>query len=508
MRRTRAVLYAFLSVTFALLWASPSRAASLTQVNNWQGGISLPTDVSMFVYVPDNVTANPPLLTLIHYCGGNASSVFGQASGLVQAADQYKYIIVVPSNGGLNGTGRCWDITSKATQTRDGGGDSQAVIQMVRYALTTYKANANRVYSTGDSSGAMMTQLLLALYPDVFKAGASFAGVPAGCLNAFDSQGLCGLAMNGMAPTAAQWGNLVRGMDPGYSGYRPRVQLFQGSADATINFENFNEGIKEWTNVLDLSTAPTTTTTGLTLGTHQATRQSWKSSCGYVVLDAFTSIGGDHGPSDALFVAQYVVPFLGLDQTGAVDPEVAQCEMDGGGGGSDGGVDASSGRGDSGSAGASGGSGTSVSGATGSSGMGGTSGSSGTSGAITGSSGTSASGATGGSAGSTGASGSGGSGSAASGNSGTQSSGAASSGASGGNNATPDGGSGSSSGSAGPPPSENSSANGCGCVVSGGNSEMNVSLGLMGLGLVAAGARIGRRRRSAVGPDGNRHSAK
>jgi len=57
---------------------------------------------------------------------------------------------------------------------------------MVKYAITQYKANANRVYSTGDSSGGMMTQLLMAVYPDIFKAGSAFAGVPAGCSNVFD----------------------------------------------------------------------------------------------------------------------------------------------------------------------------------------------------------------------------------------------------------------------------------------------------------------------------------
>jgi hypothetical protein len=33
----------------------------------------------------------------------------------------------------------------------------------------------------GVSSGAMMTELLLAVYPDVFKAGSEFSGTPAGC---------------------------------------------------------------------------------------------------------------------------------------------------------------------------------------------------------------------------------------------------------------------------------------------------------------------------------------
>src|SRR6185503_6607253 len=128
----------------------------------------------------------------------------------------------------------------------------------------------------------------------------------------------------------------VRGMSPGYTGHRPRVQLFHGNADAIISYRNFGEAIKEWTNVLGLSTNPTSTITGLTLGTHQATRQQWKNSCGHVVLDGFTSIDGDHGPSDALFNASYVIPFLGLDKTGPVDPEIAACSGDGGVGGSGG----------------------------------------------------------------------------------------------------------------------------------------------------------------------------
>jgi len=37
--------------------------------------------------------------------------------------------------------------------TRSGGGDSDAIKQMVTYAIGKYSANPNHVYSTGDSSG-------------------------------------------------------------------------------------------------------------------------------------------------------------------------------------------------------------------------------------------------------------------------------------------------------------------------------------------------------------------
>jgi poly(hydroxyalkanoate) depolymerase family esterase len=468
----------------------------------------------MFVYVPTKVATNPPIVTLIHYCGGSAQAVFGQATdngttkgGIVQAADQYGFIMVVPSNANASGSnGRCWDVTSSKTHTRDGGGDSHAIKQMVLYAIKTYKANADRVYSTGDSSGAMMTELLLGLYPDVFKAGAAFAGVPAGCSNEFDGSGLCGLP----AQTAVQWGDRVRAMDPGYSGHRPRVQLFHGDADGTITYKNVAEAIKEWTNLLGLSTDPTSTDKSLTLGTHSATRQLWKNSCGYVDLDVFTEIGGDHGPSDTLFVSKYVLPFFGLDSqsavNAAVDPEIAQCAGDGGPPTSDGSTDASKADSGSGGNGGSGGAGTTGAGGSAGSGSGGsvpTGGSNGTGGSTGsggkssagGASGTGGSQASGGSAtggntngnggspGSGGAVGSGGS-SASGGSADNGSGGASSKGGAGGSSAT-----GGSSGGGG--------SSGCGCALGGqSKSHAYVDAAFVALGLALA-VFVRRRRRAA-----------
>jgi hypothetical protein len=168
--------------------------------------------------------------------------------------------------------------------------------------------------------------------------------MPAGCGNTTSSPGGYDGACGGGSVTHSpqEWGDIVRKMYPGYTGHRPRVQLFHGDADTTIRYTNHTEAIDEWTNVLGLDANTGTTQTGLTLGSHQAKRQQWKNACGYVVLDAFTSIGGDHGPSDCLFIAQYVIPFLGLDKTGALDPEIEQC---GGTGGGDGGVGDASGAG-------------------------------------------------------------------------------------------------------------------------------------------------------------------
>jgi hypothetical protein len=142
------------------------------------------------------------------------------------------------------------------------------------------------------------------------------------------------------------------------------VQLVHGDADDIIKYPNHTEAIKEWSAVLGLSTTPTTTEREVQLGDHQATRQRWKNACGYETLDALTSIGGDHGPSDALFDAKFVIPFLGLDDTGPRDPEVAKCEAAGGGGGG-GGMAGSGAGGGAAQAGASGSAGTSAGGVSG-----------------------------------------------------------------------------------------------------------------------------------------------
>lgn len=419
-RRNALILGAF-CVAVGALAAPPARAASLEQVPDFgQAGLNLPGDVSMYVYVPDDVAEDPPILTLIHYCGGTAQATFGQAAGggLVQAADEHGFIIVAPSSG------RCWDVVSDKTRARDGGGDSHAIQQMVRFALDAYDANPERVYATGASSGGMMTELLLALYPELFKGGSAFAGMPAGCRGDNESGangGYSGACAGGaVSRSPQQWGDVARSLSPGYAGHRPRVQLFHGDDDQIITYPNHTEAIKQWVDVLGLALEPTSTTT-VTLGQHQATRQSWQNDCGYVVLDAFTSLGGDHGPSDALFPAQYVVPFLALDQPGDVDPEVARCDDGGAGAG---------GAGAAGAAGAGGTGGTGSTGGAAAAGAGGTGGASG------------GAGGNGVSSGGSGGSGASGGGSGVGGGGGTTSAGGSNtgvggSGASGGSGATP-----------------------------------------------------------------------
>jgi acetylxylan esterase len=52
----------------------------------------------------------------------------------------------------------------------------------------------------------------------------------------------------------------VRSAYPGYSGPRPRIQLYHGTADTLLYPQNFFEEIKEWTNVFGYPQTPVSNT--------------------------------------------------------------------------------------------------------------------------------------------------------------------------------------------------------------------------------------------------------
>jgi poly(3-hydroxybutyrate) depolymerase len=141
---------ASLAIALGLLAVAPAQAASLQQVSNW-GASGVPSYIAMFIYVPDKLATNPPILVVSHYCSGDAAGVFSEAKsgGIVGASDQYGFIMIYPQNHLPGTTRNCWDVGSAASLTHDGGGDTQAIAQMVKYTITQYKANANRVYATG-----------------------------------------------------------------------------------------------------------------------------------------------------------------------------------------------------------------------------------------------------------------------------------------------------------------------------------------------------------------------
>jgi acetylxylan esterase len=359
-------------ISLGLMAVAPARAASLVEVPRatW-GATGVPSYMQMYIYVPDHVAAKPPIYISCHSCGSTATGQIGNIPMAKAAADSQGFILILPDNQPNN----CWDVGSSASLKHDGGGDTQAVAQMIKYVIKQYNADPGRVYIQGGSGGAMLVQAMAAVYPDLIRAGSARAGVPAGCwADGYSSSNQWSntCAAGSVTKTAQQWGDLVRAMYPGYTGHRPRLQTYQGDADTTISYKNTGEAIKEWTNVLGLSMTPTSMDTGYKPAgsTYMYNRQFWKNTCGQQVYEAWTAPGGTHSMP---YEETEMLKFFGLTAASSPDPEM-DCTGTGGAGGGAGGSAGTAGAGGaSGSAGASGHGGSSAGGTGGAGGRGGSS---------------------------------------------------------------------------------------------------------------------------------------
>jgi acetylxylan esterase len=311
----------WLSLIVALLitaWAvstltvPKARAASgsFVQVSNFGTN---PTSLQMWLYTPPNVKSHPPILLALHQCTGSGPG-FESGTQFANLADQYGFLVIFPS---VTRSGQCWDVYSNQGLARNGGSDNTGLISMINYVEQHNNGDSSNVYVTGASSGAMMTNVMLAEYPDVFKAGSAFMGVPYHCFATGAASATSGSTWNSscangqISMTAQQWGDLVRNdADPGYSGPRPRMQLWHGTADGTLNYNNFGQEILQWTNVLGVSQTPSSTDTPVS----GWTRTRYGGTGTESPVEGVSIAGAGHVLPES-GMETYAIAFMGLNNT-------------------------------------------------------------------------------------------------------------------------------------------------------------------------------------------------
>lgn len=284
--------------------AALARAADLQEITDFG---SNPTGVAFNLYVPDAPASPAPLLVYPHWCHGTAADAFASKPWR-SLADDLGFLAIYPSSPWV--ADYCWDVSSAESLSHDGGGDALGIASMVRWTLEEHDVDADRVFVAGVSSGAMMTNVLLGSYPELFAAGSSAAGVPAGCF-AGDGFGVwnADCAEGRVTHTSDEWLASLSAMSPGYDGPRPKVQVLHGDADETVNVANYHEQIKLWSAALGTGAEPT----AVEADTPQA---GWtKSSYGADgLLEGFLAAGVSHDIPDQV---DEVVRFFGLDCVGA-----------------------------------------------------------------------------------------------------------------------------------------------------------------------------------------------
>lgn len=299
---------AILSSILLLLVLTTTITAQLTTLSGYGAN---PSNLKMFMYKPSSLkNGTCGIVLAVHYCTGSASAVSG-GYGLNPLADQYNLVVIYPES---TNSDKCFDVASVASLKHDGGSDSLGMVNAVKYVQTQYKCDPSRTISVGQSSGAMTTQLLMGAYPDVFAGGGECSGVPYGCFATTDGSRWNNACSGGtLTKTGAQWGDLVRKAYPGYTGVRPRLQLWHGTADTTLNYNNFKESIKQWTNVFNLSETPAHTLTNTPLSGYTRTRygcQGDASKDDHCMLEAYSGQGVGHS---ATWQPKLILKFTGLD---------------------------------------------------------------------------------------------------------------------------------------------------------------------------------------------------
>ncbi len=282
------------------LWRQQRPAGELVQITAFGDN---PTGLAMHMYLPPRIAPRPAILLALHYCTGTGPD-FYSGTGYARQADRFGFIVIYPS---ATRAGQCWDVHSAAALTHGGGSDPRGLLSMIEHVVQRHHADRTRVFVTGHSSGGMMTELLLGAYPDVFRAGAAFAGVPFGCFaGAGEWSEACSLGQLSKSP--AEWGDLVRNAYPGFTGVRPPLQLWHGTEDEALNFHNFGEATKQWINVLDLAATPASVEQGVP--DRQWTRSRYADATGKVRLETYR---GEGVPHDFTNPADEVIRFFGLD---------------------------------------------------------------------------------------------------------------------------------------------------------------------------------------------------
>ena len=218
---------------------------------------SNPGGLRMHLYTPPRIPApGAPLIVVLHGCKQDGPA-FAEHSGWLDLARRLGIPLLIPQQIAENNPARCFN-WFRPTDTARGGGEAMSIRQMISLATRRFGTDRRRVFVVGLSAGGAMAVAMLAAYPAVFAAGAVVAGMPvgsarnaAGAILRMRHAGLYlhreSLAARVRAATPA------RGRQPW-----PRLSIWQGSADQTVDPANAETLVAQWTALHGLDAEPGT----------------------------------------------------------------------------------------------------------------------------------------------------------------------------------------------------------------------------------------------------------
>jgi poly(hydroxyalkanoate) depolymerase family esterase len=244
-----------------------------------------PGALKMFAYVPDKLPRASALVVVLHGCGQTAAG-YDFGTGWSTLAKRYGFALLMPEQQAANNANTCFNWFNPGDIAR-GRGEAASIRQMVARLVADHRIDQHRIYVTGLSAGGAMTSVMLATYPEVFAGGAIIAGLPYGI--ASNVREALGGMMQSTSRPASKLGDFVRKASK-HKGPWPKVSVWHGSADRTVNPANADEIVKQWLDVHSLPAAPMSS--GEVDG-HP--RDVWWNADGETVVESYTITDMAHG---------------------------------------------------------------------------------------------------------------------------------------------------------------------------------------------------------------------
>ena len=244
-----------------------------------------PGDLRMFSYVPADLRPSPALVVVLHGCGQTAAG-YDLGTGWSTLAKHYGFALLMPEQQTTNNAHGCFNWFNPQDTAR-GQGEAQSIRQMIARMASQHRIDKHRIFVTGLSAGGAMTSVMLATYPEIFAAGAIIAGLPYGVATNV-REALSGM-LRSPSRSSGELGNLVRTASK-HRGPWPKVSIWHGSADRTVNPANADEIIKQWLDVHQLPPDPMSE--GIVDG---YPHQIWWNTDGETIIESYSITDMAHG---------------------------------------------------------------------------------------------------------------------------------------------------------------------------------------------------------------------
>ncbi len=244
-----------------------------------------PGGLRMFSFVPDELQRAPALVVVLHGCGQTAAG-YDMGAGWSTLAKRYGFALLMPEQRSSNNANLCFNWFNPEDTARDSG-EAFSIRQMIARMASDVGIDQHRIFVTGLSAGGAMTSAMLATYPEVFAGGAVIAGLPFGV--ATNVREALNRMFRSPARPASELGDLVRNAS-NHNGPWPKLSVWHGSADRTVNPANANEIVKQWLDVHCLPSAPMSEAT-----VDGYPRQVWWNADGETIVESYTITDMAHG---------------------------------------------------------------------------------------------------------------------------------------------------------------------------------------------------------------------